>query len=150
MILQFFFTDNEYQMNTLQHAICIQLEVEQPEMYMLSLSSSTVEYEAALVGDQVDCLGDLSTPLETEEGIKITDTLRFFTGDHPAAQFERGTKQGSTYKCGGACGCKTSRFDDQGHTQNHKWHSLGDLQSMAIGGVYGKEAGALKPLIHSK
>ena len=140
-----FFTDKEYQeMNNLQHAICIQSEVEQPEIYMLSLGSSSVEDEAALVGDRVECLGDLSIPLETEEGMKITDTLRFFTGDHPAAQFEQGTKQGGTYKCG-ACGCKESRFDDQGHSLNYNWRSLGDLQSLAIGGVYGKKVGALKP-----
>ena len=45
---------------------------------MLSLGSSSVEDEAALVGDRVDCLGGLSIPLETEEGIKVADTLRFF------------------------------------------------------------------------
>ena len=46
----------------------------------------------------------------------------------PLTQFEQGTKQGGTYKCG-ACGCKECRFDDQGHVLNHKWRSLGDLQS---------------------
>ena len=140
-----FFTDKEYQeMNQLQQAICIQSEVEQPEIYMLSLGSSSVEDEAALVGDRVECLADLSIPLDTEDGMKITDTLRFFTGDHPAAQFEQGTKQGGTYKCG-ACGCKESMFDDQAHSLSYKWCSLEDLQSVATGGIYGKKAGALKP-----
>ena len=140
-----FFTDREYQeINHLQQAICIQSEIEQPEIYLLSLGSSSVEDEAALVGDRVECLEDLLVPLHTEDGITITDTLRFFTGDHPAAQFEQGTKQGGTYKCG-ACGCKETRFDDQGHSLSHKWQSLEEIQSLATGGVYGKHAGALKP-----
>jgi hypothetical protein len=109
---------------------------------MLSLGSSSVKDEAALVGDRVECLADLSIPLDTEDGLQITDTLRFFTGDHPAAQFEQGTKQGGTYKCG-ACGCKESMFDDQGHSL---WRSLEDLQSLVTGGIYGKQPGALKPL----
>jgi hypothetical protein len=92
----------------------------------------------------MECLEDLSVPLDTEDGIEISDTLRFFTGDHPAAQFEQGTKQGGTYKCG-ACGCKENRFDDQGHSLSYKWRSLEEIQSLATGGVYGKHAGALKP-----
>lgn len=71
-----FFTDKEYQdMNHLQQPICIQQEVEQPEIYMLSLGSSSVEDEAALVGDRVECLVDPSFPLDTKDGMKITDTL---------------------------------------------------------------------------
>ena len=60
----------------------------------------------------------------------------FFTGDHPAAQFEQGTKQGGTYKCG-ACGCKESMFSDQAHSLDYNWCSLETLQSLAIGGAYG-------------
>ena len=80
---------------------------------MLSHGSSSVENEAALVGDRDECLADLSIPLETEKGIKIRHNM-LFTGDHPAVQFEQGTKRG-TYKCG-ACGCKECMFDDQGHS----------------------------------
>ena len=51
-----FFTDKEYQeMNHLQQAICIQSKVEQPEIYMLFLGSCSVEDEAAIVGDRVEC-----------------------------------------------------------------------------------------------
>ena len=39
---------------------------------------------------------DLKTPMEMDSGIQVIDTLRFFTGDHPAAQFEQDTKQGLT------------------------------------------------------
>lgn len=85
--------------------ISVQSQVEQPEIYLLSAGTSTVEDQAALIADRFDCLSDLSTPIETKDGIQITDRLRFFTGDHPATQFEQGTKQGGTYKCG-ACGCQ--------------------------------------------
>lgn len=89
--------------------MCIQSQVEQHEIYLLSAGSLTVEDQAALIGDRVDCLVELPSPVETKGDIQITDRLRFFNGDHPAAQFETGT-----YKCG-TCGCKDSMFDDQAH-----------------------------------
>ena len=58
---------------------------------MLSLGSSSVEDEAAFVEDHMECLEYLFVPLDTEDRT-IADTLQFFTGDHPAAQFEQGTK----------------------------------------------------------
>lgn len=80
-------------------------------------------------------------PVQTEAGLEITDTLRFFTGDHP--QFEQETKQGGTYKCG-ACGCQEYLFDDQSHALQHHWRTPHQLQSLAIAGRFGKEAGSLK------
>lgn len=80
---------------------------------------------------------DLSIPAKTEEGIEISNTIRFFTGDHPAAQFEQGTKQGGTYKCG-TCDCRESMFDDQSHALVYKWRSVQDLQSLATTGRFGK------------
>ena len=76
--------------------------------------------------------------------MQIKDTLRYFTGDHPAAQFEQGTKQGGIYKCG-VCGCKDSLFDDQAHSLQYCWRNLHDLQSIAISGVFGREKGVLTP-----
>ena len=85
----------------------IQAEVE-PEIHLLACGSSSIEDQVALIGDRLTCLHELSKPVKTETGIEITDTLRFFTGDHPATQFEQGSKQGGNYKCG-VCGCQ----DDQ-------------------------------------
>ena len=79
----------------------------------------------------------------------MIDTLRFFTGDHPAAQFEQGTKQGGTYKCG-TCGCNEALFSDQAHTLIHPWRPLKQLQSLAIDGSFGRQAGMLHPLKHLK
>ena len=41
------------------------------------------------------------------------------------------------YKCGG-CGCKAELMDDQAHALRCKWRSTADLQSIAIGGVFGR------------
>ena len=42
---------------------------------------------------------------------EITDIVRFFHGDGPAAQFEAGNKQGGHYCCVG-CGAHSGRFSD--------------------------------------
>eukprot|EP00731_Ephydatia_muelleri_P007038 Em0003g1286a len=76
---------------------------------------------------------------------KIHDVLRFFTGDHPAQQFERGTQVGGVYKCGG-CGRKSTMMADQAHSLRCKTRSLGDIQTLVVQGVLGKVPGALKPL----
>ena len=70
--------------------------------------------------------------------------MRFFIGDHPAQQLERGTQQGGTYKCGG-CGVKNIRMDDLAHTLQLPWRSLEDLQKIAIDGKRGKIACDLNP-----
>ena len=81
--------------------------------------------------------------MKTDTGIQFTDTLRFFTGDHPATQFEQGSKQGGTYKCG-VCGCQEYSIDDQAHTLQHKWRSPQQLQTLAISGRFGRQPGALR------
>ena len=145
-----FLTDEEYrERNPDLLPLSIQSEVEQPEIYMLSLGGSSIEDQAAVIGDRLECLGDLSLPLDADNGVQVTDTLRFFIGDHPAAQFEQGTKQGGTYKCG-TCGSKDSMFDDQAYSLQCKWRDLHDLQSICISGVHGREAGILKPFDNLK
>ena len=124
----------------------IQPEVERPEIHLLARCSSSREDQAALIEDRLSCLLELSEPVKTETGIEITDTLRFFTGDHPAALFEQGTKQGGTYKCG-ACGCQEHRFNDQAHTLQHKWRSPLQLQTLATSGRFGRQPGVLNPFV---
>ena len=62
----------------------------------------------------------LSDNIAASNGVEILDKLRFFVRDHPAKQFERGTQQGGTYKCGG-CGVRESMMDDLAHTL--QWRS---------------------------
>lgn len=87
--------------------------------------------------------------MKTTTGTEIFDTLRFFTGDHPATQFKQGTKQGGTYKCG-MCGCQEHLFDDQAHSLQHRWRPLQQLQMLATGGKFGRQAGSLRPLDNLK
>ncbi len=143
-----FYTDKEFKQRNPGSNTCVQSEVEQPEIYFLSFGSSSVEDQAALIGDRISCLLDLSTPVETN-GTAIMDTLRFFTGDHPATQFEQGSKQGGTYKCG-ACGCNERMFGDQAHSLFLEHRTLEQLQSLAIGGKLGERAGVLCPFDNLK
>lgn len=87
----------------------------------------------------------LSYQADKSNGVEIKDRLRFFCGDKPAQQFERGTEIGGTYKCGG-CGCKNTLMQDLSHALRQQWHSLTTLQSLVTAGKYGNTPGVLKPL----
>ena len=93
----------------------VQAEIEQPEIYLLAMGSSSIEDQASVVADRLECLQDLSTPVLASNGVEINSRHpMFFCGDHPAAQFERGTQQGGHYKCGG-CGVRDTMMGDQAH-----------------------------------
>lgn len=89
----------------------IQAYIEEPEVSIIAMSSSSIQDQAALIADRMECIQDMSTSLCTTSGVPITDKLKFFYGDKPAAQFERGTQIGGHYPCG-SCGTHVSRFDD--------------------------------------
>lgn len=111
---------------------------------MIAACSSSAEDQAALISDRLECLSDLSKPLEASNGVQVHDELRFFKGDTPEQQFERGTQKGGHYKCGG-CGCKSSLMEDLAHALECKWRSLSNLQSLVLAGHYGNIPGAIKP-----
>jgi hypothetical protein len=76
-----FFTNEEY-FNKTGIRLNVQCEVEQPEIYMLVLGSSSVEDQAAVISDRVECLSDLSTPLLTTNGkhsitVPVSSQLKF-------------------------------------------------------------------------
>ncbi len=119
--------------------------VEEPELYMLSMSSSTLSDQLATISDRLDCLPDLKIPVYSSNNVPINDSLKFFIGNHPAQSFERGSQVGGNYKCG-SCGCKTSRIDDLAHVFNCSWSSLGDLQRLVLKGKYGNKPSILKPV----
>ena len=138
-----FLTNVEYQRKYNQN-IDVQSEVEQPEVHMLALGSPSIEDQAALLPERVACLHDLNTTIMASNGVEVTDRLHFFTGDKPAAQFERGTQIGGAYKCGG-CGCKDTMMDDQAYALRCTLRSFGDLQGIAVSGTFGKQPNILKP-----
>ena len=83
----------------------------------------------------------MSTAIKSPNNISITDRLLFFSGDKPAAQFERGTQMGGNYPCG-SCGTHIARFDDFAHCAHNKWRSLQMIQTLATKGI-------LQQLVHA-
>lgn len=121
----------------------VQAEVEQPEIYLLAMGSSSIEDQASVIADRLDCLQDLSTPTIASNGVEIVDTLMFFVAITQPPNL-RGTKQGGHYKCGG-CGVRDTMMGDQAHALRCTWRSLADIQSLATAGSLGKTPGSLKP-----
>ena len=85
---------------------------------MIAPSTSSGEEQLSLVGDQIECLKEMSQPLTASNGVPITDKMRFFfCGDKPAQQFERGTQIGGTYKCG-SCRYTDTMMQDLAHVSH--------------------------------
>jgi len=141
--LAVFMTESEYLATSEEAVSNLQQLIEEPELYIVALSSSSPSDQLAIIPDRVDDLLELSDSIGTSHGIEITDTLRFFIGDHPAQQFERSTQVGGTYKCG-SCGCPDSSMDDFARAGQCKWRSLADLQSLVLAGKHGSKVGTLK------
>jgi len=139
-----FMTTHEYNLTPGLKVHSVQTEVEMPEVHLIALGTSSAEDQAFLIADRVECLRELDQPIRTENGVEIQDSVRVFTGDHPAAQFERGTQQGGTYKCG-SCGCKATMMDDQAHALYCHCRSLKEIQSIATAGVFGRQPIKVKP-----
>lgn len=100
-----------------------------------NLKSSSINDQAALIADRVNCIREMNVELCTGNGISITDKLMFFYGDKPAAQFERGTQIGGHYPCG-SCGAHVLRFDDFAHLTTCNWRSLQQLQTLVTEGQF--------------
>ena len=109
----------------------IQAHIEELQIHILAMCSSSVEDQAALIRDRIEDIREIHDQLTTSEGIKITDRLLFFYGDKPAAQFERGTQIGGSYPCG-SCGCESHRMNDLAYC---KWRSLMDQQALVLTGT---------------
>lgn len=137
-----FYTQTEWNRMHDEEQVDIQSTIEQPVFYMVAASSSSMEDQASLLPDRLECLQTLSEPVTTSTNVDIQDQMRFFVGDHPAQQFERGTQQGGFYKCGG-CGAKSTLMDDLAYTLQRATRSLSDLQKIATSGKLGKKAGEL-------
>ncbi len=57
--------------------------IEEPEIHIIAMSSSSIEDQAALIEDRLDCIRETKLPLETKTNITIKDILTFFMGDKP-------------------------------------------------------------------
>lgn len=88
-----FITQQEYDARK-SKPTCVQSIIERPALYIITAGSSSVDDQASILPDRVDCLKDLTQAIQGASNIPIDDRLRFFIGDHPAQQFERGTQLG--------------------------------------------------------
>ena len=140
-----FLTEDEYTTKTGNSVSSLQEVIEEPEMYMIAPSSSSPEEQLALVPDRVECLQQLSQPIVSQTGVNINDCLRFFCGDKPAQQFERGKQLGGNYNCG-SCGCVSSLMQDLGYALQCKRRTLSELQQLVLADCFGNSPGSLKPL----
>ena len=139
-----FYTDEEWRSMGNRTGSSIQEIIEQPTIHMIAPSTSSGSDQLALVPDRLECLEELSQKIYDKNHTPITDKARFFCGDKPAQQFERGTQIGGIYKCG-SCGCKSHQMQDFAHAIQCPPRSLESLQSLIVAGKFGSEPCKLKP-----
>ena len=111
---------------------------------MICMSSSSVDDQAAIIPDRLECLSSLSQPLISGNGVEINDVLRFFVGDHKAIAFEQGAQCGGNFPCG-TCGVHVSKFTYQTHALRRRVRSLQDIQNLATSGRFGKRFNVVRP-----
>ena len=96
-----FLTDEEYVKGSTSPAP-IQSLVEKPQLYLLGQSPSTDTDQVLYTSMRLEDLEALDHPIVKCNGVDITATLRVFSGDGPARQFESGQQRGGNYSC--VCG----------------------------------------------
>ena len=82
-------------------------------------------------------------PLFTSGGVCVFDTLKYFKGDKPAAEFEAGISCGGNFSCVG-CVCSSSHFTDFAHATSCEQCSLKQNQEVALQGQFGHKPGMLR------
>ena len=56
----------------------LQTYIEEPEIHVLAMNSSSIEDQAALISDRMECIRQLNTDLKAADNIAISDKLLFF------------------------------------------------------------------------
>ena len=72
--------------------IDVQATVEEPQLYILGQSRSTVEDQMRFIPTRQQDLRELKNPTVTESGIEVCDVMHFRNGDNPACEMEDGTQ----------------------------------------------------------
>ncbi len=78
-----FYDPAVFETETDSNSAIIQARIEEPEIHILAMSTSSVEHQAALISDRLHCMKEISEPLQTKNDITITDKLMFFTACSP-------------------------------------------------------------------
>lgn len=131
-----FKTENEIGQN-------VQEFIEEDEVHIVRHGSSSLEDQATLISERLAELEGLTDDITSSSGIKVVDTVHFFKGDKPAAQFEAGESCGGNYPCVG-CACYRNCFSDFSHVTNCSQQSLRGIQKIALAGHFGRVPGHLK------
>ena len=105
----FFYTSQELEEKGA--LIDVQSAVEEPQIYILGRSRSSLQDQSTFSQCRRECLSEGNTALYTQSGMAVQDVLRFFHGDGPAQQFEAENNIGGHHCCVG-CEARSSQFDD--------------------------------------
>lgn len=116
----------------------VQASVEKPHLYILGQSGSSIEEQMRFVPTRQEDLRNLEQPVTTEDGIDITDGMRFMNGDNPSVQFESGTQHGGHKGCSGCDGDLNQSYDLE-YMSKRKYLTLEERQKLVLAGKDGKK-----------
>ena len=121
----------------------VQEFIEEGEIHFIAHGSSSLADQACIIPERLAELEGLNEPLFTSGGVCVFDTLKYFKGDKPAAEFEAGISCGGNFPCVG-CVCSSSHFSDFAHTTSREQRSLWRNQEVALQGQFGNKPGMLR------
>ena len=121
----------------------VQASIEKPHLYILGQSGSSIADQMKFVPTRQDDLRNLKQPIKTEEGIDVSDEMRFMNGDNPSIQFESGNQHGGHKGCSGCDGDLNLSYDLE-YMHNRKYCTLEERQKLVLAGIEGKK-GQLHP-----
>ena len=73
-----FKSESDVDQRTAQSIPDLQAYIEEPEIHVLAMNSSSIEDQAALISDRMECIRELNTDLKAADNIAISDKLLFF------------------------------------------------------------------------
>ena len=80
--------------------------------------------------------------MKTEEGIEISDEMRFMNGDNPSIQFESGNQHGGHKGCSGSDSDLKPSYDLE-YINNSKYCTLRERQKLLLAGIEGKKVNCI-------
>ena len=116
----------------------IQATIEEPQLYILGQSRSTVEDQMKFVPTRQEDLRDLRNPVLTDCGVEVCDIMRFMNGDNPAAEMEDGTQHGGNYGCPGCDGNINSSHDLE-YSLQRRYKTLSAKKTLILSGPAGRK-----------
>ena len=122
----------------------VQATVEEPQLYILGQSRSTVEDQMKFIPTRQEDLMTLKNATVTESGVEVWDIMRFMNGDNPATEMEDGTQHGGNYGCPG-CDGNINSSHNLGYSLQRKYKTLQSKRQLVLSGPAGRKR-SLKPL----